>query len=469
MNMRKAFKALLITLLFVLALPLTALALDETAAVTMRKTGKQAYLYYVESGEKVTGGSGVMELPKGSGNWYSFKNTEGRVSAVTWVRKGKTTYYATSKGTLATGWYKKGKYTYYFRPDNAKMVKGWYTIDGVRYNFNKKNGRMQSGWVVSGKHTYYVDTKGGKVTGWAKIGKKYYFFNEKGWLQKGLFTVNGRLYYSTDKGERKTGLVRVGSATYYFTKNGASTGWKTVKKKKYFFRSSGKNKYEAVTGWLNLGGKNYYFNNSGVMQKGWLVIGTKKYYLDPSTGAMATGTIKIGGKSYNLGKNGYVSVNLNSSNPADWSVRVNLSTCITTVYLRGEAVYAMYCSPAADGVSTPRGTFSLKDKLRWHTLNGPSYGQWCSHLTADILFHSVWYYQQNPTTMADQEYYKLGRPASHGCIRLAARDAYWLYTHCPIGTKVTIGDYGKSDPMPAAALPNIRKSGIDPTDPFTAS
>src|SRR5699024_11726746 len=47
------------------------------------------------------------------------------------------------------------------------------------------------------------------------------------------------------------------------------------------------------------------------------------------------------------------------------------------------------CSTARDGVSTPKGTFRLLDKLRWHELIGPSWGQYCSHITSDILFHSV--------------------------------------------------------------------------------
>ena len=35
---------------------------------------------------------------------------------------------------------------------------------------------------------------------------------------------------------------------------------------------------------------------------------------------------------------------------------------------------------------------------------------------------------------------KLGRRASHGCIRLTVEDAKWIYDNCPAGTTVIIQD-----------------------------
>jgi len=51
-----------------------------------------------------------------------------------------------------------------------------------------------------------------------------------------------------------------------------------------------------VTGWQKVGTKWYYFETSGAMKTGWLQDGRNWYYLDPVSGAMVTGTVKIEGK-----------------------------------------------------------------------------------------------------------------------------------------------------------------------------
>lgn len=48
---------------------------------------------------------------------------------------------------------------------------GYYYIDGEK---------QTSTWVKDDNNSYYLDSKGHKVTGWKKVGKSYYFFNEKG-------------------------------------------------------------------------------------------------------------------------------------------------------------------------------------------------------------------------------------------------------------------------------------------------
>lgn len=150
-----------------------------------------------------------------------------------------------------------------------------------------------------------------------------------------------------------------------------------------------------------------------------------------------------------------------------YSIQINKGTNVVTVYnSSGAAERAFVCST---GTATPIGTFSTKQKLRWHVLDGPSYGQYCTRITGSILFHSVWYYRNGDyASQSYREYNKLGTTASHGCVRLTVADAKWIYDNCPLGTTVRI-IYGSAanDPLgkPAAIkVPNV-KEGWDPTDP----
>ena len=332
------------------------------------------------------------------------------------------------------------------------------------YYFKSKKGKIAvSTWIKSGSVKYYATETGELAKGWTKINGKWYYFTAKNKLKTGKFKVQGQYYYANADGSRKTGFVTYKKGLYFFDKKTGAmvTGWKTKKKKTYFFAVTGTKKGQAIKGWLSINGSRYYFNDKGIMQKGWLTLNDKKYYLDPSTGIMQTGTITVNGKSYALGKKGYLTVTVTGP----WNIKVNKATNVVTIYRGTTPVKAMLCSVGALRSYTPEGDFTLKDKLRWHVLDGPSYGQYCSHLTYSILFHSVWYYQQDNHTLATAEYNKLGSPASHGCIRLACGDAYYIYVNCPIGTPVKIfWGSSKDDPLGKPKLTKI-STNYDPTDP----
>ena len=150
-----------------------------------------------------------------------------------------------------------------------------------------------------------------------------------------------------------------------------------------------------------------------------------------------------------------------------YKIKINKQCCTVTVYKRVKGKYkpkkAMICSP---GGATPIGTFSLGEKMRWHTLMGPSYGQYCSRITGKVLFHSVWYYSCNKDAQCYREYNRLGTLASHGCVRLTVADAKWIYEKVPSGTPITI--YNSSKPGPLGKPKAIKVTGYcgwDPTDP----
>lgn len=99
------------------------------------------------------------------------------------------------------------------------------------------------------------------------------------------------------------------------------------------------------------------------------------------------------------------------------------------------------------------------------------YGQYCTHITGNILFHSVPYLSRgNNASLEYWQYDRLGTTASAGCIRLTTADAQWIYYNCRNGTKVEF--YNSSNPGPLGK-PSAKKisseaspyKNWDPTDP----
>ena len=131
-------------------------------------------------------------------------------------------------------------------------------------------------------------------------------------------------------------------------------------------------------------------------------------------------------------------------------------------------VYACPCSVGVDG-RTPTGTFKVYSHLRWHELVGPTWGQWCCHFAPSYLFHSLPYDRPNdPNTLQKDVYNQIGTAASHGCVRLVAIDAKYIYDHIPTGGQVEIF-YGteEDDPLGRPERPYIGEweGSYDPTDP----
>lgn len=95
------------------------------------------------------------------------------------------------------------------------------------------------------------------------------------------------------------------------------------------------------------------------------------------------------------------------------------------------------------------------------------WGQYCTRINGGILFHSVWYYEKDPSTLSNVQYNKLGTICSHGCVRLNVQDAKWIYDNCPVGTTVIV--YDSNDPGPLGKpqtikVPTTSRMGYDPTD-----
>ncbi|MBQ9610721.1 MAG: L,D-transpeptidase [Lachnospiraceae bacterium] len=160
--------------------------------------------------------------------------------------------------------------------------------------------------------------------------------------------------------------------------------------------------------------------------------------------------------------------NIDSHAEEEYTIVVNVTQNVVTIYQAGQPVKAMVCST---GTYTPKsGTYRTSSKYRWHALVGGVYGQYCTRITGQILFHSVPYTRNGDESSVEYwEYDKLGTSASLGCVRLCVEDAKWIYDNCPSSTSVTFvtGDdmpLGKPTSYIISDSPE-RFRGWDPTDP----
>ncbi len=166
-----------------------------------------------------------------------------------------------------------------------------------------------------------------------------------------------------------------------------------------------------------------------------------------------------------------------SNAPADngrpYYVKVNRLRNVVTIYALEDGYYtkpvrAMVCSVGKND-GTPTGTYQTSDKYEWRFLVGDVYGQYAYRISGHIMFHSVPYYSMNKNDLESAEYNKLGEAASLGCVRLAVKDAKWIYDNCPAGTLVTIYDSEYAGPLgkPVAEVLDLEdeRANWDPTDP----
>ncbi len=154
---------------------------------------------------------------------------------------------------------------------------------------------------------------------------------------------------------------------------------------------------------------------------------------------------------------------------SSYKAEVDYNKNVVTLYAKGSSgsynlpVRACICST---GTATPIGTHYTSDSYRWHELNGPCWGQWCTRIVNGVLFHSVYYNTYNNNMdLSVSAYNKLGTQASHGCVRLTARDAKWIYDNCQYAMPVKVST-SCANPFGKPSAYKLASSHTwDPTDP----
>lgn len=107
-----------------------------------------------------------------------------------------------------------------------------------------------------------------------------------------------------------------------------------------------------------------------------------------------------------------------------------------------QLVRTMVCSTGKNGTPTPKGTYSGASTgpgARWHYFKKwKCWAQYAYYIEGDIMFHSVLYNSKSENSLSKSSVRNLGRKASHGCVRLAVKDAKWIWQNCPAGTTIIV-------------------------------
>ncbi len=153
-----------------------------------------------------------------------------------------------------------------------------------------------------------------------------------------------------------------------------------------------------------------------------------------------------------------------NSDPEKFKVVVDITNQAVFIYEKDEdgeynnLVREMICSSGMEKTNeSPRGTFKMgTDYKRFgRFVNFGCYGQYWSQIRGRIYFHSITYSQRDDRYLNEEDFYMLGKKASHGCIRLLPEDAHWVYLYICTGTTVVITDKLEYDESLREKLLNI--------------
>ena len=431
--------------------------------------------------------SGWLNRPSG---WY-YLNADGSM-ATGWAQVENTWYYMNGSGAMQTGWVKTASGWYYLTGSGA-MATGWYMVGGSWY-YSNNSGTMLTGWVKVGNTWYYMNGSGAMQTGWVKTASGWYYLTGSGAMATDWYQVGGSWYYSNNSGTMQTGWVNPHGTWYYLDGSGAMATNRWIGN--YYVTASGamaKNTWvgsywvgadgkwvpgsgsTAGSGgnWEQSGSTWYYINSDGSrVCNNWKRVNGKWYYFE-ADGSMVTGWKRIDGYKYYFNGSGAMVQDLDSviGRQSSYYITVNRAKCQVMVYAKSETgkydipVKTFVCSVGMPGTPTPTGTFTTPAKYRWHTLMGPSYGQYCTRIVGGVLFHSVAGSNMTSHNLSAGNYNMLGQPASHGCVRLCVRDAKWIYDNCALGTTVTISDTAAMQFDKPTSIKIPASQNWDPTDP----
>lgn len=113
-------------------------------------------------------------------------------------------------------------------------------------------------------------------------------------------------------------------------------------------------------------------------------------------------------------------------NTDSFYIKVNYGANVVTAYtkdLNGNYSVPYKAFTCSTGTSTPTsGTYNIDYKYRWLGLFGNVYGQYCTRIVGNILFHSVPYLEkENPSSLEYWEYDKLRNFRFYGMHKIDSR------------------------------------------------
>jgi len=121
---------------------------------------------------------------------------------------------------------------------------------------------------------------------------------------------------------------------------------------------------------------------------------------------------------------------------------IKVSIAKQRVYImasKKKVLYTMKCSTGKKSSPTPKGTFHIQNRGKsfYNASSREGARYWTSFKDWGVyLFHTVPTNAKGKYVVSEAK--KLGKRASHGCVRLSVADAHWIYTHVPAKMKVVI-------------------------------
>lgn len=382
-----------------------------------------------------------------NGNSYYLK-ADGKMAFNEWL---DNTYYFRSWGAAyKNAWAKVNNVWYYFDGNGKKYTSGWLTYKGNKY-YLKSDGTMLANEWLDGK--YYFKSWGGMYKNeWGKSGDTWYWFNADGTkrTQKGWFLYDKNYYYLDKDGKMLTGWVYHDGNYYYMKSWGgmAHDEWILHDKNWYYFKSWGGMYHDQ---WLTLNGSQYYFRSwGGRYQNCTATINGKQYKFDASGRRITEGWEYIGKYRRYRKADGSLMEDVTSIfNPSSKYITVDRTRGRVTIYGYNSAtgsydtpIKSMICSVGNPISNTAAGTYKIGWQLK-KEMNGEDYRCWApyvSQIYGSVYFHGVASSTPDLNMISAVDFNSLGSPMSHGCVRLTAIDAKWIYDNVSSGTTVRIGD-----------------------------
>ena len=401
--------------------------------------------YYVEKGGKILRNTIVWSknVPYHVGN-------DGAVSGGAYKVKGVLKFFGKDgKLTSKVGWLKWDNKWYYI--DKGAVVRVNRTAgSGKNLRYMGADGTYSKGIAKVGGKYYAFKSNGQKKTaaGWVKFGRKWYYAGQNGALKcKEVLKLRGKVYYFDENALMVTGLCEVNGKLRYFDVNGVmqqKKGWIQIRKDWYYSNKNGVLYRKAK---VSDKGNYYYLGEDGKMLTGLILLKNNKAYYAKKNGALIVSrTFTLEGLKYYADAQGVVNLNRAYGLAQQYDsntghlIMVDLSKQTAFVFKgkKGDWIQEMEfsCSTGTSAHPTPTGSFQTTMRTKFFD----SFGYRCWYATGFIrgeyLFHSSPYMMgDEPKTCAD---YTMGRPSSHGCIRLKLENALWIYNNVEIGTKVVI-------------------------------
>ncbi|MBU3210467.1 L,D-transpeptidase [Clostridium algidicarnis] len=130
---------------------------------------------------------------------------------------------------------------------------------------------------------------------------------------------------------------------------------------------------------------------------------------------------------------------LDIASGTNYLIVVNIKEQKTYIYKGSKNKWSItkefLCSTGINGKETPKGSFTVQNKGDWfYTDKYDQGGKYWVGFKGNYLFHSL-PFDKEQKNIVDTT---LGKPASHGCIRLKVEESKWIYDNVPIGSKVIV-------------------------------